>query len=205
MPWAPAYASAADLAGWLGVDEDAELLLAADAASRAIDLACGRTFGRVDAPEARHYTAEWYRDRWHIDIDDLMVTPVTVEVDNDCDGTPEGEITDYRLTPVNAAAHGRPWTRIEVLPSSAVKPNGLRHGVRITARWGWTDVPFPIMYAALVQASRFWDRRENVGGMLSKHRVDDVEYGWASTGANQELDPDVLASIAPYRRVWAAA
>ncbi|KUH73190.1 hypothetical protein AU184_04690 [Mycolicibacterium novocastrense] len=205
MPWQPSYASAAELAGWLGVDEDPELALATEAASRAIDQATGRQFGLLSSSEFRWYTSGWFRDRWIIPIDDLMTNAsLLVEVDNDQDGTPEAEITDYRLTPVNAAANGRPWTRIEVLPSSQVKPNGLHHGVRVSARWGWTNVPSAIHYACLVQAARFYDRRHNVGGTLAKQRVDDVEYGWDASATGQELDPDVLASIAGYRRLWGA-
>lgn len=201
----PQYASADDLAEWLGVDEDPQLELVVEAASRAIDKACNRQFGLAGAAESRWYKAEYHRDRWLIPIDDLMTTnDLTIEVDNDQDGTPEAEITAYKLTPVNAAANGRPWTRIEVLPSSTVKPNGLRNGVRVSARWGWTNVPSAIKYATLVQAARFHDRRHNIGGTLTSQQIDDVSMGWAAS-ANHDLDCDVLASIAPYRKLWAAA
>ncbi|MBU8808958.1 hypothetical protein KL953_08620 [Mycolicibacterium goodii] len=128
---------------------------------------------------------------------------LTIEVDNDQDGVPEAEVTAYRLNPINAAAVGKPWTRIEVLPGSAVKPNGVPHGVRVSARWGWTNVPNAIKYATLLQAGRFYERRENVSGVLTRHKVDDIELGWSS-GAVQDLDPDVLASTKPYARLWVA-
>ena len=205
MAWQPSYCSAADLLSWLGVDNDPQLSLRAEAASRAIDLACNRQFGVLSSSEFRWYTAEFYRDRWLVNIDDLMTTTnLTVEVDNDTDGTPEGEITDYRLTPINNAAVGRPWERIEVLPSSSVKPNGLRHGVRVSARFGWTNVPGPIKQATLIQASKFYERRNAVFGPLTRKDVDDVSYQWGSSGT-VELDADVAATVAPYRRHWAAA
>lgn len=209
MAWAPNYLEPDELADWLGVLEGPELELAISAASRAIDKACGgRQFGLVTTPEARYYTAEYDRHsgRWIVDIDDVQTTVgVIVAVDNDGSGTYAQSITAYALSPANAVPNGRPWTRITVLPSSAVKPNGSHDGVKVTARYGWTTVPDAIRYATLVQAARFYDRRENIGGMLTKRAVDDVEYGWAASGTGHELDPDVLASIAPFRRIWAAA
>lgn len=201
MAWQPSYASAAELADWLGVpDEGPELDLACEAASRAIDKACNRQFGLVDDPEIRWYTAEWHRDRWLITIDDLMTAiGLVIELENG------SEITDYKLTPINAAPMGRPWTRIEVAPSSAVKPDGSLHGVKVTARYGWTNVPNAIKQACLGQAAIFYSRRENVGGMLTKRQVDDVEYGWSAPRAGHELDSDVLLSISGYRRLWVAA
>lgn len=205
MPWAPAYASAAELASWLGVPEDPELALACESASRAIDLSCNRQFGLLSSSEFRWYTAIFIRDRWVIPVDDFMTeASLTIEVDNDGDGTPEAEITDYRLTPVNSAAIGRPWTAIEVLPSSTLKPNGCRHSVRVSARWGWSAIPNAVKLATLMQAALLHERRTNVAGRLTTKEVDDVRYGWAASGAT-ELDPDVMASIIPYRRLWAAA
>lgn len=204
MPWMPAYASAADLAGWLGVDSsDPQLAPATEAASRAIDQATGRQFGLLSSSEFRWFTAEWFRDRWIIDIDDLMTeASLTIEVDNDQDGTTEAAITAYRLTPINGAAKGRPWTRVEVLPASTVKPNGLRHGVRIGARWGWTTVPQSIKLATLIQAARWYQRKDSGAGPMASQTVDDVAVTWRVS--MQDLDADVLAAIRPYVRLWAA-
>lgn len=197
------YATAADLAAWVGVDpaDEAQLTLAVGAASSAIDRACNREFGLAATPSARWFTAEWDRDQWIIPIDDVMTTAgLVIELDNDRDGIAEAVVTSYRLGPVNAAAKGQPFTRIEILPNGAVKPNGLRHGVAVTAIWGWTEVPDAIRYATLVQAARFYDRRENVGGPLASKRVDDVSYAWRAS----DLDEDVATAVAPYWRVWAA-
>lgn len=200
--WAPAYATAGELADWLGVDPDPELAAATEAASRVIDKHTGRQFGLLSSSEFRWYTAEFWKDRWLIKIDDLMTEQsLTIEVDNDQDGVPEAEITMYRLTPINAAPD-RPWTEIEVLPASPVKPNGIRHGVRISARWGWTTVPEPIKLATLIQSARFYERRDNPAGPLSQQRIDDIDYRWNPTAS---LDDDVLAIVAPFRRYWGVA
>jgi hypothetical protein len=211
MAWNPQYCDVADLASWIHDDSNAnnaELTLAIEAASRAVDKATNRQFGLVATPEARHYTAEYDRvtRRWFIDTDDIQTTVgLIVAVDNDGSGDYAESITDYALTPANAVPNGKPWTRIEVLGRSGVKPNGLRNSAKVTARYGWTTVPDAIKLAAMIQAARFYDRRDNVGGLLTKRQVDDVELGWSISGQTQELDPDVLASISAYRKIWAAA
>lgn len=196
MTWAPAYATGAELASWLGVEnEGTELGLAVESASRAIDQATGRQFGILSSSEFRWYTTEWWKDRWSVEIDDLM-TEASLSIETE-DGQP---ITLYKLLPVNGQAKGQPWTRIEILPASPVQPRG---DVRIAARWGWTNVPQAIKLATLVQAARWYDRRKNVGGALSMETVDDVQRGWVVQ--RQELDDDVVAQIRPYRKLWVVA
>lgn len=197
--WAPAYASAAELASHLGVSTDPQMAPATEAASRAIDKACGRQFGLLSSSEFRWYAADYYRGAWTVDIDDLMTTTGLTVQTVDAAGTPVAEITDYLLTPRNAASVGRPWTRLEILPGSPVKPD--RHGVQVTARWGWTTVPGPIKFATLIQAALLYERRRNVSGPLTSERVDDVAYTY---GAAADLDTDVAGMIAPYRKLWAA-
>lgn len=195
MAWSPTYCTAAELASWLGVDEDSEMALAVESASRSLDRACHRQFGAVESTEERWYPAEFHDGAWYVSIDDLM-TDASMVVESD-DGT---EITDYVLTPRNAPAVGKPWTGIEIHQSCS-----LRNGVKVTARYGWTTVPNAIKLATMIQAARLYDRRENAAGPLTVKEIDDVRYGWAATVATQELDADVIATITPYRRLWAAA
>jgi hypothetical protein len=190
MPWKPSYATAADLAGHLGVAVDGEMSLACETASRAIDHATGRQFGVLSTAEARWYPAECRAGQWSADIDDLMTTTgLTVET---ATGDP---VTEYRLTPRNAAPLGRPWTRLELFTRAP-------DGVKVTARWGWTAVPEPVKLATLIQAARLYERRRNVAGPLTSERVDDVSYSYH--GGAADLDADADAIIAPYRKLWAA-
>ncbi|MFN6550663.1 hypothetical protein ACP6C7_18840 [Mycolicibacterium septicum] len=198
MTWAPAYCEADELAGWLGIDEDPELALAIEAASRAIDQACGRQFGVVDEPEPRFYEPQWHRNHWYLDVDDLMTDESLAIETVDISGAVVNTLSGV-LTPRNAAPVGKPWRRIELAPGSPVRGDF----VRVTAKWGWTNVPGAIILATKIQAGRWYARRENVGGPLTLHEVDDVRYGWAA-GQNTDLDSDVLASIAPYRKLWVA-
>lgn len=181
MPWAPSYATAEELAEWLGDEEDAQMSLVTESASRAIDQACGRQFGLSDE-QTRVYPVERFRDRWTVEIDDCPIEPTVEGVD------------EFTLHPRNAEANGKPWTRIEYR-------TGPRDTVEVTATFGWANVPQAIKLACLIQAARFWERRDSTGGPLTQKDVDDVSYKW---GAAAELDADVASSIAPYRRLSAA-
>jgi hypothetical protein len=132
MTWAPDYITADDLADYMRIGDavdDVELALAVTAASRAIDLQCNRQFGKVAAAEERFYTPDYdyCRSAWWIAVDDLqVVTNFALEVD----GT---AVTDYTLEPRNAAAQGRPWTRLYFGDDAEVEPDGtdvsgVRHG-----------------------------------------------------------------------------
>jgi hypothetical protein len=189
VAWKPDYAVLNDLKGFMRIpledtQDDAELARAITASSRAVDKHCYRQFGLV-AAEARRYTARWHTllGRWVIDIDDLMSTAgvvVTVEA---------GTITEYDLIPLNAAQEGRPWERLEVLPTSAVQPTCKRGGVDMTAPWGWTAFPVEVVEGTLLQSSRFEARRNSPFGVA----------GSPETGSElrllSRLDPDVGVSL----------
>ena len=195
MPWAPSYASGAELQAWMGVDADPHHAIAVESASLAIDQSCGRQFGLLSSSEFRYYEPYWYRDRYWCDIDDVMTTnSLVIETENG------DEITDYTLTPRNAAAEGKPWTRIEFARGATVTPT-----LKISARYGWSAVPNTVKMACLIQAARYYSRRkeENVGGMPTGVTVDDVRVGWASQ--REELDSDVASMLRPFRRLWGAA
>lgn len=198
MAWKPDYVSVEQLRNFVRIgdtDDDTQLSYAIAAASRAIDRLCNRQFGIVDAPEERQYTAYWDRRRcrWVVETDDLMTTTgLTFTVS-------AGTITDYRLEPVNAPQKGRPWERLVVLPSSSVEPSTDEFGASIEALWGWSDVPLPIQQGTLLQASRFFTRRNSPFGIAGS-----PELG-SEMRLLAKVDPDVAVSVGPYKRWWAAA
>jgi hypothetical protein len=200
MAWAPDYATALELKSYLRIDaadtvDDAQVALAVTAASRAVDRHTNRQFGVVSAAEERSYTARWdrRRRRWVVDIDDLEDdTGLAVT-------TEDGTVDLHVLQPVNAPQTGRPWTRLVVDPDSAVQPNRDEDGVTVDAVWGWTAVPSTIKQATLLQASRFFARRNAPFGVA----------GSPDAGSEMRLlarvDPDVAVVLGPYVRQWAAA
>lgn len=208
MAWAPDYASVAELAALVRIDDaidDAQLALAVSTASRMIDgpAGCGRQFGQVASAEARYYTARWDRRlvRWVVDIDDLMTaTGLAVAVDALGDGTYADaiDVAYTGLRPGNAAPKGEPWTSLSVLPTSPVQPCTRAESVRVTARWGWTAVPTTIKQATLLQASRLLARRDAPFGVAGS-----PEAG-SEVRLLARLDPDVAVAVSPYRRWWGA-
>lgn len=199
MTWAPDYVTTADLKAYLRIGDavdDVQLAFAVTAASRAVDRCTNRQFGLVAAPEARLYTAFWDTTlcRYVVPIDDLM-TQVGLTV-----ATAAGAIDVFALTPRNASVEGRPWTQLVVDPAAAVKPTPIvPDGVTVTARYGWTAVPVPVQQATLLQASRFFKRRDAPFGVAGSPDVG------SELRLLAKVDPDVQVALGPYLRWWAAA
>lgn len=198
MPWAPDYVTSTELKAYLRIGDavdDAEVALVVTAASRAIDRATNRQFGLVAAAEARKYTAFWdhVNCRYVVPIDDLM-TEVGLTI-----ATEVGAVDVFDLKPANAAAEARPWTSIVVDPTAAVKPTTKEDEVTVTARYGWTTVPVAVKQAALLQAARFFKRRDAPFGVAGS-----PEAG-SELRLLAKVDPDVAVVLGPYQRWWAAA
>jgi hypothetical protein len=208
MAWAPDYVTASQLKSALaitGTADDTELGFAITAASRAVDQFCGRQFGVISSAVARYYyPAPGHAIPWRrrgIFIDDLMTTTdLVVKVDTDADGVYETTLTldtDYELHPLNAAADSRPWTRIvEALNASiCLTP---RVPVEVTAEWGWTAVPTEVVQATIIQAARFFKRKNAPFGVA----------GSPDQGSELRLlarvDPDVAVLLSGVRLYWAA-
>lgn len=206
MAWQPDYVTVADLKRYVRIpaadlEDDAELATAITSASRAIDRSADRQFGQTAAVEDRIYTASFdrFRSRWVVDIDDVMTdTGLVVAADRADDGSFSTPITAFRLHPFNAAPESRPWTKVIVDRSAAEQPNDVEGGVQVTAQFGWLAIPESIIQATLLQASRFFARRQAPFGIA----------GSPDVGSEMRLlnrvDPDVEVSIGPYRRQWGA-
>lgn len=206
MTWAPDYCTVAELKTHLRVtdsDDDTPLAISVTAASRAVDHACNRQFGSSSAI-ARYYTygggcldpGMWTRQ--YLEIDDLMsTTSLVVKVDDDDDGTFETTLTintDFRLYPWNAAANGRPWTSL-VLAADVTFPTTPR-AVEITGLWGWTAVPSIVKNATLIQAARFFQRRNSPYGVAGSPDLGNELRLLA------RLDPDVALMLSTVMRPW---
>jgi hypothetical protein len=167
--------------------DDAELAVAITAASRAIDDHCNRQFGLLAAAEQWSYTArpDLERGRWVVDVDDFM-TAVGLIVEVPTVGT----TTAYTKEPVNAAAQGKPWTRIVFDEDAAVTPVSTNnYAVNVTSRWGWTTVPTPVKNATQLQASRFFSRRNSPYGIAGSPDVG------SELRLLSRVDPDVGVSL----------
>lgn len=181
MAWAPVYATVQQLQEFTRIPDDADdsqCSIALATSARTIDQRCRRQFGQDDAPVTRYY-------RWGT-IDDLMVADdVVVAV-----GGNVMDADDYYFAPRNAPADGMPWT--ELCWWDAFGDD--QDDIAITARWGWTAIPDPIVEATLLQASRVLSRRDSPYGVAGSPTVGSEMRLLA------KLDPDVLVAVEPYRR-----
>lgn len=200
MGWAPPYATAAELAHFMGdavATDDAELTLAIESASRSVDRITGWQFGSLDAPESRLFTARYdtYRRRWVIDVDDFATTDaMTVETVSPQYDQP---LLAWLPAPVNAVVADGVWTQLVIDSGSPVVLTAAEHGVRVTATWGWPDVPPTIKLATLIQASRLFARRHAPFGVAGNPEVGQLRL-------LERLDPDVAIRVRPFARIWGA-
>lgn len=193
MPWAPSYITTTELADFVRTDqvtEEDRLALAAEAASRAVDDATNRQFGKVAAAEQRFYVARYNyrRARWIVRMDDVQdVTGFAVEID----GT---AVTGHFFGPINNAVKGRPYEEIILSNSAEATPSGCEPDVGITASYGWSAVPGTVKEATLLQGSRFFERMKSPYGVA----------GSPDLGSEIRLlaraDPDVAVMLRDYTR-----
>lgn len=194
----PDYCTLAELRAFVRIldaadtSEDTHLSSAITAASRAIDHATRRQFGLAASAVARYYTP-YVSDVYGrcIDIDDLMtVSGLVVKTDLNDDQTYENTITGYRLWPLNAAGDSKPWTKL-AFPTT-VSVSGNSGSVEVTAQWGWSSVPATVKEAALIQASRFYKRKDSPYGVAGSD-----EMG-GQLRLMAKVDPDVYTMLLPY-------
>ena len=206
MAWAPDYCTTAELKSFLRITDtadDAELGFAITAASKAIDRVANRQFG-VTTAEARQYSwcGEYIYGRPALKVDDIMTTTgLIVKVDLTNDGVYEQTLTlttDYVMYPRNNPDKSLPWTHILLTPTAVAYFPAFEAGTEVTAAYGWTTVPTTIKDACLLQASRFFSRRNSPYGIAGS-----PEFG-TELRLLERLDPDVRLMVLTYKRQWGA-
>lgn len=206
MAWRPDYCTVDELQTFVGIPtadtvDDAALGSAITAASRAIDSWCGRQFGVLSVAAARYYTwdGRYLECRPALRVDDIQtVTSLAVAVTAGTEGlfpTVKTSGTDFDLWPFNAAADGEPWTHLLSRTSSAW-PSSSR-GISVTALFGWTAVPGVVKEATLIQAARWFKRKDSPFGIAGS-----PELG-GELRLLERLDADVAVLLTSVRRPWA--
>lgn len=200
----PDYVNSAELKAHLRItdtNDDDALALAITAASRAIDRSCGRQFGLNGSAVARVYTwgKTFIEDLPAVEVDDFMTsTDLSIKLDTSGSGSYGSALASVDPWPWNAVADGRPWTHLVFRAYASGFPTALSQGVQVTANWGWTAVPDVVKQACLIQASRFFVRRDSQYGVA----------GSPETGTElrllDRLDPDVAVLLSTVRRHWGA-
>jgi hypothetical protein len=208
MAWAPDYATTAELKAHLRITDTADdtaLGYALTSASRAIDHEAGRQFGAEGAAVARTYTYDpclYIDDLPAISIDDLSsTTSLVVAVDDSDAGTYPTTLTigtDFTLWPYNASRDGKPWTHLLTRTTSAYRFPRYPNSIRVTGLFGWAAVPSAVKTACLIQAARFFVRRDAAFGVAGS-----PEAG-SELRLLDRLDPDVALLVSSVKRHWGA-
>lgn len=183
--------ASAELTGFSFADYDAKIALSA--ASRGIDEYCGRRFwADADATSVRYFTA---LDSGCVSIDDA-ISVGTVQVDYDGDGVFDTTwaASDYRLSPLNAAADGKPYEEIQARPWMQGFPCW-QGSVKVTGQFGWLAVPDQVKEATTIMATRLLKRaREAPFGIISLTGAESTAIHVART------DPDTGFLLDPFVR-----
>lgn len=203
------YVQLADLKAHLTIPlatttDDAILAVCITAASRAVDQATDRRFGQSAAVTDRLFT-------WHgecVDGQPLLVlddvstsTGVVVRGDTLGDYSYSDTFTvgtDVDLYPFDAAEYSLPWTGIVLRRNTTALFTKQARGMKVTARWGWAAIPSVVEIATLIQAARYFMRRDSWAGIAGS-----PELG-SEIRLLSELDPDVQQLVQSVRR-WSGA
>lgn len=201
-----AYATVAELATHLGAQDllagstmpsdakNARWESILDAASRAVDQDCGRSFA------SRTATKTFAPDGGTMLRLPDLVSVTTLKVDADGDGTYETTLTtaDYELGTWHDLDERWPYEYAVRLGTSWPQPySGTRRLlVQINGTWGWSAVPAEIKQATLLIAARLVQRSNSALGVQGV-----TDFGPFSI---RNTDPDAVHLIAAFRKMVVA-
>ncbi len=204
MALGDAYATLDELKVYLSIlDEDDESsvdqyddLKLSDAlmtASREIEAFCDRQFNKTETSSSRLYRPKGCKV---VTIDDFYSTDdLVIETDSGYSGdfNITWQASGYELEPLNGIVSGSagwPYYRIRAVGSYAFPVISERASLRVTAKWGWTDVPAPVKQACLVIASEIFKLKDAPFGVV----------GYGDYGVRVKNSPVAMRMLAPYQR-----
>lgn len=192
---APAtYASLVDLKAHLGITDTSEdnlLLKALTAASRGVGEWCGKRRFSLDlTATARIYPPQGDYDLFVDDIGSMAGFLVEIGSGGVFTTLPAN---NYEVTPVNGLVRGEPITSLKDLNYSGIWwAGGVSPRVRVTARWGWPEIPDMISEATLLTAARLFRRKGSPEGVAGFNDMGVVRV----VGS----DPDINKLTQPFKR-----
>jgi len=156
--------------------DDVELKRAMRAVNRGINNFCGRVFTRATTATARRIPnlaigSPYGWGGCRVNVPDFWTTAgLVVETDTGNDGTFATARTDFELYPLDGIVDGEtgwPYNEIEFYNGILYPPTNNRPYLRVTAKWGWAEVPEPVHEAFMILASdtfKLKDAPFGVGG-----------------------------------------
>lgn len=183
-----AYITVDELKSYIQFEEhfasrDSELEAAAMAASEKVEQCCDRQFNRADVASTRLYRPT---QGGRLLVDDFWTTDdLVVELD--------GQVwSQVVLHPVNGTMNGRPgWPFYEIRPGRSEPSFPQGYEVEVTAKWGWSEVPGPVVAATKVLAAQLFKLSDAPLGVA----------GFSQFGAAirvRDMPPQVKMLLAPY-------
>ena len=169
---------------------DADLLgKAVTAASRAVEDWCGRTAGfALDAAASPRLFRPGDRE---VAVVDDIGSPDGLTVESWTGAWTMLDADAYQLEPLNAdAASAFAWNQVVAL-SACWPVDGRRATLRVTARWGWSQVPEQVEEATILRAVALFKRKDSTYGL-----ADFGEFGPVRIGRQ---DVDVVALLSRFR------
>ena len=157
--------------GLTGTAQDNNIDTAIDSACRLIDSICGRKFSQDESVVVKTFTP---KSSIYLDTPDISTTTgLIVKLDDNDDGTFETTLTlntDYIVEPTNprvikitgGTTYYEPYNKITILDtrSSERFDPSIKNNVQVTAKWGYSTVPEDIKTATLIQALRYFKRKD---------------------------------------------
>lgn len=174
------YITRDDLKLYMGLETDEVNDVVDDAiasASREINKFCHRTFHDAGSVSARVFRP---LSLHAVYVDDFSTSiGLVVEADNDGDGVFEQTWADgdYELTPLNGVVDGEsgwPYTRIVAVGYSKRFRLTRRTNVRVTARWGWAEVPDLVVQACKILASDTFQLKDSRMGIAGSDQFGQI-------------------------------
>lgn len=155
------------------LDNDETLTDAITSASREIERICNRQFNKADTATARVYAATSRRGN-RVLVDDFYDLAGLV-VEHDATGLGSWvslDDTQYEVLPYNGVVDGVPgwpyWViRVVGYWPGLGSPFGRHPRFRVTAKWGWAEVPADVRQACMMLAADTYQMKDSPYGVMS--------------------------------------
>ncbi len=188
------YCSLTDVKGALRITDsvdDVLLELAVEGAARQIDGYCERVF--YSSTATRLFSAS---DGYICIVDDISAL-TTIQTSSGADRVFDTtwEETDYQLEPLNGISGGivSPATAIRAIGDYLFPQSGGEANVKVTATFGWAEVPTAIRQASILLASRQYKRYDSPLGVAG--------FGDLGVIRVSNIDPDIAKLLEPFMKV----
>jgi len=191
--------------GLSGTSQDDNIDRSINGASRLIDAYCQRKFYQDETLQVKYFTPV---STVFIDVPDISTdTGLVVELDTTDNGTYDTTLvkdTDFYLLPVNplfnvesgGTSYYYPYTELRILEtrtSERFEPLIIKN-IKITAKWGFSQIPEAVKQACIIQAVRLWKRKDTPFNVFGNEQIGTQELF-------TKFDPDAKELLKGLRRL----